>query len=197
MLFVIVEYVHIAKVDLALALTATGKNSGQAFQLMKDTIKSIADDYQSQDIHYSLIVFSDEAEIKVSFRDNLEIPAVKESVDALLKPRGELDLEKGLLAARKEFQRSGVRPDASKVLVVLTDKSKGVGEEDVIAAAEGLTKIGVKVIPVAVGDEAHAGTLEPITSRKDNVVKAGINEDPKKLEKDIMKAVLSGKKSRH
>lgn len=174
-------------------MTASGKNSDQVFQLMKDTIKWIADEYQSQNIQYSLLVFGEEAHTQVSFKERVNVTALKESVDGLVKPRGESSLEKGLEEGRKEFRRSGVRVDAAKVLVVLTDKSQGVEEKQVLAAAEGLKRIGVKVIPVAVGDEADAAGLGTITSKKENVVEGDIDEDPKKLGHDIMKAVLAGK----
>ena len=182
-----------AKVDLAFGLSASGKNSDRVFELMKDTIKGIAEKNQEQDIQYSLIVFGQEANTEISFKDGVNVSRLKASVDVLVKPVGESSLEEGLLEARREFRRSRARADAAKILVVMVDNSEGVGEKEVVGAAEGLTRSGVRVIVVALGGEADGGELEKITSREENVVKAPADEDPENLGKDIMESVLSGK----
>ena len=79
-----------------------------------------------------------------------------------------------------------------QVLVVITDKGSGLNPTDIEAASEALHNKGIKVVPVAVGNEADSSELE-LTSPERFVIEAPRNEDPQKLGQQIMEHVIRRK----
>ena len=87
------------------------------------------------------------------------------------------------------FWFSGRRPDARKVLVVITDKKSDSTEDEITQAAVLLQNNNVRVIPVALGSEADLKELANATLDEDDVVKADTSDDPEETaDKIIVKA---------
>jgi len=78
------------------------------------------------------------------------------------------------------------------VLVVITDKGSGLSPSDIEKAAEPLHDKGIKVVPVAVGNEADPSELEN-TNRERFVIEAPKDEDPQTLGQQIMEHVVRRK----
>lgn len=157
---------------------------------MKDTIQLIIDKYGIGSMRYSFIPYSDSANVNIKFSEtypNLE--DLKAAVKALLPVTGSSNLPAALIAAKEAFEDSGVRKDATHVLVVFTDKRSGATEDDTKKAAKPLQDSGIVVIPVAIGNQANAQELEGATSDKDNVISVGTEEDPQNLMGMIMAKV--------
>ena len=177
--------------DVAFAVTATSKDADQVFELMKNTIKSLAASYDSDRIRYSLITFADDAAIQVHFKENLEVDELKEKLKTIERVVGRPALDKALESASSLFSDvAGERLDADRALVVMTDKTSRVDEDDIMDAAKNLEKLRVKVIAVAIGDEVGSTELEVITA-EENVIKVQENKHPEELRELIMQGVLS------
>ena len=101
-------------------------------------------------------------------------------------------LDQALKATRVLFEGEGVRKNAKKVLVVLTDKSSGLEEKVLRAAASELEGKEVEVIAVAIGDESDASELVYVTPHTGNIIDAPIDENPDKLSSDILNLILTG-----
>lgn len=78
------------------------------------------------------------------------------------------------------------------MLVVIVDKRSGVPESSIKAAANTLHASGVKVIPVAVGNESDSKELGTATEDKNNLIDAPKNFEPNNLAETIMRKVLKG-----
>lgn len=78
------------------------------------------------------------------------------------------------------------------MLVVITDKRLGMSLSDIAKAAEPLHDTGIKVVPVAVGNEANPSKLEA-TNPERFVIEAPRDEDPQTLGKQIMEHVVRRK----
>ena len=78
------------------------------------------------------------------------------------------------------------------MLVVITDKRLGMSLSDIAKAAEPLHDTGIKVVPVAVGNEANPSELEA-TNPERFVIEAPRDEDPQTLGKQIMEHVVRRK----
>ena len=179
-------------VDLGFAISASAANSDDTFSKMKDTIKAIIDKYGKAKIHYSLIVFGDEALVKISFSDSFPTSNdLKQMVDVIPKQSGIPNMKKALEESRKMFER-GTRPDAEKVLVVIVDNRSGSRSEEIKNAAKPLTDIDVSLVFVALGNDADPSQLGNATSDPQDVIEAPRDIIPTALGDEIMKQVLKG-----
>ena len=70
--------------DLGFAISATAGQKDRTFQLMKDTMKAIVDQYGTEKIHYSVIVYDRVPTTRVSFeREMPNRETLKRIIDAL------------------------------------------------------------------------------------------------------------------
>ena len=169
-------------IDIAFALSASGISATKTFSLMKDTVQRIVDKHGTGSLRYSIILFSDSANITIRFSEEYSsLNQLKTSIEALPLRTGGSSLTEALKAAKNAFQDSGVRKDAIHVLVVITDEGSGEREDDVEKAAKPLEESGIVVIPVGVGDQVDDKELKIITSNKDNVILVDEEEDPDNL----------------
>lgn len=84
------------------------------------------------------------------------------------------------------------RPEAKKVLVIITDKQSDSTINNIRDAAKPLAAKNVLVIPVAFGRDANPNELIPTTSDKGKLIKTDKMVPPKNLAKDIMDKILEG-----
>lgn len=156
---------------------------------MKDTVQRIVDTHGTGSLRYSIILFSDSASIVIRFSEKYSsLDQLKASIEALPISTGGSSLTEALQAAKNAFQDSGVRKDATHVLVVIMDKRSGEREDDVKKGAMPLEESGIVVIPVGIGDQVNDKELDIITSNKDNVILVDEGEDP-----DILMMLIMAK----
>lgn len=107
---------------------------------------------------------------------------------------GRAALDKALESARTLFNDPAARPDAKKVLVVITDKASGLHSATIKSAAKPLKQSKIRIIAFSVGGEGSTRELENLTPHLDDVrqVKSIAFERPEKLGQEIMKLVLTG-----
>ncbi|XP_068755942.1 coadhesin-like [Montipora capricornis] len=78
----------IEEVDLVFAMCSVSGLSNQSFELMKDTVKSIVDNYGTSKVHYTVVIYGTQALATAEFSDKaLTKEDVKEYIDSLPKPR--------------------------------------------------------------------------------------------------------------
>lgn len=92
--------------------------------------------------------------------------------------------------ATKAFKGPGVRANATKVLVVMTDMKGDSAEDEIEAAADPLKQMKVKVIAVAIGANVDTNELVNVTGDNNNVITAPVNEDKDSLTKALMRKVF-------
>ena len=139
-----------------------------------------------------VIVYGDRAQVKI--RPDVEFPtkeSYRQLMNSVLRPFGDPNHEEALSQAMLTFQDSS-RPDAKKVVVVITDKFPINVPDAVRKAARRLELDGVKVIPVPVGGDANEDGIKKLSPFKDVLVIAGKNDNPKELAGKIMIKVLKG-----
>lgn len=179
--------------DVAFAISANSVNNRQTFRLMKDTITWIISNYGTEKLRYSVILFGDDAKIELDFDGDISTPnKLIQFVQGLPRRRGGPDVIAALREAKKVFESGSARPNAWKVLVVISDKGSGSSLSDVEKAAEPLDEEGIKVVPVAVGGEADPSELEA-TNPERFVITVPRTEDPKTLGEQIMEHVIRRK----
>lgn len=177
----------VPEVDLGFALSASSVFYNETFKLMKDIINYIVDTYGTQKIHYSVLVYGDTATIEINFGQTPPSPQqLKTAVEKLRVETGAPNLAGALEKALKMFEDDDRRPLTRKVLVIMADSKSRSTEDEIIKAVRPLEERDVKVIAVAVGEEADPVELETTTPDKTNVIETGKEEDPKMVGEKIM-----------
>lgn len=177
----------VPEVDLGFALSASSVFYNETFKLMKDIINYIVDAYGTRKIHYSVLVYGDTATIEINFGQTPPSPQqLKTAVEKLRVETGVPNLAGALEKALKMFEDDDRRPLTRKVLVIMADSKSRSTEDEIIKAARPLEERDIKVIPVAVGEEADPVELETTTPDKTNVIETGKEEDPKMVGEKIM-----------
>lgn len=161
---------------------------------MKNTIRSIMDQYGAVKIHYSVIVFGNEPTTMINFSDDFSVSDLKSQVRTFPRSSGGPSITKALERAKQLFEDRGVRADAHRILVVIIDKQSVGDPRDInkLNGAKELEKKKVLIIPVAVGTETDKNELEKLTPYKDNVIIRPRLPDPRDLAKDVINKAIQG-----
>ena len=87
---------------------------------------------------------------------------------------------------------SGGRPNAKKILVVITDKRSTSKFMDLTSEGMDLEQQDIRVIPVALGNEADVNELQKITPWLDDILEIDKDDNPYKVAETILKIGLKG-----
>lgn len=168
------------------------------FEKAKEVIKAIIDAYSMNKLRYGVIVFGSSASIKVSFGDDFPSDeGLKTVIDFLSGSKETPDLDDALKKGKELFDEAQERPNARKVLVIIIDKKSTSKLDDLKASAKLLQNDGIKVVPVAIGDEVDRVEVVETTPDKTNVVNVTTDVDVMELKEKIMAKVLKGKYREH
>ena len=177
--------------DLGFVISASAQDAEKTFKLMKETINSIAERYETSKIRYSLLTFGGTVRREVNFTLDLPDPEeLRQALEGASRPSGEPDLQRAFEEAKMMFKQAPSRPGAKKVLVVIMDKESISDPDEVEHAAKPLEDDSIKVVPVAVGPEASLPELEKTTTNKKFMVITGTDGDPNRLGEEIMRKAL-------
>ena len=158
---------------------------------MKDVIVDVIEDYGTKDIRYCLILFGADASTKFSFTSDPVNPRDLETfVNFLPQIKPPSSPHAALEEASRAFRGRGVRVNASKVLVVMTDSNGDSAEQELEAVFKPLKQLNVKVIALGLGTVVEAAEIVKIPRDKDAVILAPLGEDSKDLSKTLMKEVF-------
>ena len=185
----------IPEIDLLFAVSATSVNSNATYTLMRDTIKQVIDRYGTDKIHYNVIVFGSGAITVIRFKNTLPISpvALKAAVDALPITTGGPALDNALEEALREFEQPASRPNAKKILVVISDKKSGLSRSILTTAVRKLENKGVLVISVGIGSAVDRDEFKVLSPNPLDVIIVPVSEIPALLAVRIMERALRSK----
>lgn len=183
----------VPKIDLVFAISAVSSTADDVFKKTKETITSIIDNYGTNNIHYAMISFGNDAISVFQFGNYTTSQQLKDLVANVRRSSGGPVLDEALRLAREVFNSAGARRDAHKVLVVITDKKPTSSLDDVIPEAHMLDDMDVKVIPVGIGGEIFRKELDEITPNISDVITISAVDNPEQLGEEIMVKVLKGR----
>ena len=91
----------------------------------------------------------------------------------------------------QEFSKEG-RPNAKKILVVITDETSSSDLSNVTNEGRELEMENIRVIPVAVGNGADLNELQKTTPWLDDIIETDNDENPYKIAVKILQTGLKG-----
>lgn len=114
-----------------------------------------------------MAVYGDKLELVIDFDDHFNQSSLNDDVDKIVYPETRLsNMGAGLLLVTSAFTSETARPNATKVLVILTASKS---QDDIeVPSHDLLTNNKVKVFTIGVGKEYSNGQLKEISSDPDD-----------------------------
>ena len=179
--------------DLVFAVSANSGDAATSFRLMKDSVRKIMYDlgYADGNVQYGIIAYgSPVVQLGDSSFDTIQ--GFRAYVQNLPKRSRDPQIHKTLQEALKMFKGPGARPGAKQVLVVLIDKKSTSSSTEIKTVSKLLDEERVRVIPVAIGDEADPKELVQVTPFRGDLIEAKEDEEPWRLARQIIIKALTG-----
>ena len=187
---------NVPKMDIAFAISAAAFQSEANFKKMKDTVKEFIDRFGVHGrVRYSLLTFGDPPSVHLRFADKSNSSsALKVLIEGVPRPSRGAALAKALNEAKMLFSPvAGGRTDAKKILVVMIDKESDSSNKDAKKASKLLDNEGIRIIAVALGDEANVPEVESIVPIKEDAIKPNDTDKPRNIANKIIDNMLNGK----
>lgn len=178
--------------DFVFAVSANSGDVDATFTLMKDSIRKIMSDigFANGSVQYGIIAYGSQI-VQLGNFDNVK--ELRAYVQRLPKRSLDPQIDRTLQEALKIFQSPNARPGAKQVLVVLMDKKSTSSDEAIKKIAKLLDEKKVRVIPVAIGNEADPDQLMKISPFRDDLIQAEKGKEPWRLAREIIVKALTGK----
>ena len=170
--------------DLVFALDGSEDLAKKDFDRIKNHTAAILDNLtiSEPETHVGIIEFSDEAKVILPLNELFESGLVKDKIKGVVPSGGKKRVTDEALrkAADDVFNpKSGGRPGASKVLIVVTG-GKSSGKEPPKRAIKPVKEKGVRVYVVNIGEVTDKEELKDMVPTKKNIypVKPPLKEKP-------------------
>lgn len=182
------ERIRLPKIDLMFVISSQSSKSSQTFPYMKAILTDIMQNCSTNQIHFAVVLYGNEPSVILRFSDGYTDPdKLVEEISSARNVPGGSALDKALQTAKMIFtEDEAVRPEARKILVIITDeKSSG---DTVVAkgVAKDLIDNHVSIITVALGSEADRKELEELTPTDGNSLNATTDKDPGETAEEII-----------
>lgn len=162
---------------------------------MTSTLNQIISSFGVDSVHYGIIVFGTNVTKVLSFGEMFDSKKhVAAILSGLQKLQGIPSLDLALDEAKEMFELNAVRPNATRVLVLIMDQRSTVTNSEIRRKATPLENLRVNVIPIGIGDQANVEQLRSTTSDAANVIKVPNDEDTATLAKRVSSSILGSKR---
>ena len=147
--------------------------SKKGFDKVKDLVKMMLDNYtvSEPETHVGVIEFSDKANVIFPLNKLFESSSIKGEIQRIVPSGGKETVIDEVLrkSADEVFDvKSGGRPGASKVLIIITD-GKSTGEEPPKRAVKPVKEKGVRVYVMNIGEDTDKDELKDIVPTEKNI----------------------------
>lgn len=184
---------YVPLVDLGFALSVSSSDASKNFDKMKSVIDSIIDQYSIIRIRYAVEVFGNDTNTALEFHQSFtKGNDLKRYLTTVIPVSGGSRLDIGLKEGGDLFESEGTRPNAHKVLVVITDKKSTGDDQAAETAAKELLEQGIKVIAIGLGSESDITELKYIATDVRHVIPAKITDDSGELSMEVMTLAFKG-----
>jgi collagen type VI alpha len=159
--------------DLVFALDGSESLAEKGFDKIKYLVNATIDNYtiSEPETHVGIIEFSDKANVILPLNKLFEPTSIKDQVQRIIPSGGkETVTDEALRKSADELfdVKSGGRPGASKVLIIVTD-GKSTGKEPPKRAVKPLKEKGVRVYVVNIGEDTDKDELKDIVPTDKNI----------------------------
>lgn len=157
-----------AKIDLTLLVDGSGSVGTTNFGLTRDFLENIAShlDVGNDATVVNMIQFSDHHNVEIM--NSMDKDELLEAIENMDYHDGSDTLTGAALTFSRDeiFMSSMVRPDATQVLLVVTD---GKAKDDILLPMAEIHAMGIETVSVGVGSGVDMDQLEQLASKKANM----------------------------
>ena len=158
------------------ALDGSQSISDKGFINIKELVGTLVNNYNisQTETHVGIIEFSNKANVVLPLNKLFEASAIKDKIQSIVPSGGKETVTDEALrkSADEVFDvKSGGRPGASKVLIVVTD-DKSTGKEPPKRAVKPLREKGVRIYIVNIGENTDEDELKDIVPTEKNIYSA-------------------------
>ena len=158
---------------MVFALDGSESLAKKGFDKIKDLVKMIIDNYtiSESETHVGVIEFSDKANVIFPLNRLFDLTSIKNQIQRINPSGGKETVTDEVLRKSTDQvfdAKSGGRPGASKVLIIITD-GKSTGEEPPKRAVKRVKEKGVRVYVVSIGEDTDKDELEDIVPTEKNI----------------------------
>ena len=155
------------------ALDGSESLAKKGFDIIKDYVKGIVDEYNisETETHVGVVEFSDKTKVVLPLNQLFDAGLVTNKVKLIVPSGGKGTVTDEALRKSSEevfAVKSGGRPGASKVLIIVTD-GKSTGKEPPKRAVKPLKEKGVRVYVVNIGEDTDKDELKDIVPTEKNI----------------------------
>ena len=184
---------QVLDLDLAFAISANAPlNSEENFGKLKDIMDWVVNKHGVGKIQYAVVVFGDTPDVKISFAQPINDEQLRLIIHNSTVNKPGSNVVQALVTVKDLFKFSP-RPEAKRVLVLVTDKGSGGTIDDIRNSAKDLWLSGIKVIPVAFGRDADPDEIKVTSSEEKNLIDVPDTNNPDAVAEEIMQKCLEGK----
>lgn len=169
-------------------LFVVGGSSVYHYNTAMTLLPEIVQKQQTSSTLFSLIRYADMASLEIPFKDKRNF--VKEVAQVYWTGKGDT-LTEALDLAPGVFSQFG-RPKAERVLVVFASNDESTPRNELVEIDMKLTKDGIRVIPVVVGEPTGDGRLTEIHPKKKMPISVKPGDDSKDSTDKISEVVFKG-----
>ena len=185
------------------ALDGSESLAEKGFDKVKDLVNAMVENYtiSETDTHVGIIEFSDKADVILPLNELFESNLIKDKLQRIVPSGGKGTVTDEALrkSADEVFDvKSGGRPGASKVLIIVTDGTSS-GKEPPKRAVKPVKEKGVRVYVVIIGEDTDKDELKDIVPTEKNIYPVKnpdqVPDVAPKLVDDIAKDIKKSKSS--
>lgn len=174
---------------MGFVISARSSDAAANLEQVRDVIKSFIDKYATHRLNYGIIAYGLKPSVELTLVDSSK-PDVKQRVDGIRIPPGTPDLAKALELGEKLLIPG--RPDAKKVLIIITDVKSGSWPTKVKLAVESLTDKDIRIFAVALGNEADPSELAIASGSSESTINSSNTDGPERIREILMEKIRQG-----
>ena len=179
-------------IDLVFVINAASSDSDNTFTRMKSVMGNIVDKYGIDRIHYGVVLYGERPSIQLRFQNRtMTENQLKRIIVSLPKPSGAPLLDRALKEAMM-LLNSSARPDAKKIVLVITDKGSANTKDELEKSSLALEQNGIRIVALTIGGEADVEELENVVNRPSDIINTQGHEKPDSIATKIITVVTKG-----
>lgn len=184
------------EIFLTFAITTEAAMDNKTYKLMTDTVKLIGDKYGIRKIHYSVVTFGNPPKTLFDFENTLpDKETLVKEVDKLPKSDAPLNFDATMKEVEKVFDKTPIKPESKKVLVVMTHKTIGANETVIKNALKPLDEKEIIPLVVGIGSAPSSEEMEEIARTDRKVIRPANDDGGRQVVDEIIKRIIGGKGS--
>ena len=162
--------------DVVFALDGSESLANKGFDGIKILVETMLDNYNisETETHVGIVEFSDKANVILPLNELFEPNLIKDKVQRIIPSGGKGTVTDEALRKSADVVfdvKSGGRPGASKVLIIVTDGTSS-GKEPPKRAVKPVKEKGVRVYVVNIGEDTDKDELKDIAPTEKNIYPA-------------------------